>query len=183
MKVSKFIFFGFFLAVLILVGYGFYTKIKEKKAIFSLNYHEEKELFVINSPGFFNKSGISVSLLQLKNSDIHYFEKPPADFFDYYPKLPSPFYKNWNIIKWKNTPSKKVDNQYIKIALSDNEDDLFLDEDVVPNFIQTLHFVRSLLDEQGNYYAILYKLNDNNKYKVNLYVVSPKRNLLVEINR
>ena len=69
---SKFIFVGFFLAILILVGYGFYSKIKEKKAIFSLNYHEEKELFVINAPSFFKKSGISVSLLQLKNSDIHY---------------------------------------------------------------------------------------------------------------
>jgi hypothetical protein len=183
MKVSKFIFVGFFLAILILVGYGFYSKIKEKKAIFSINYHEEKELFVINTPSFFKKTGISVSLLQLKNSDIHYFEKPSADFFDNYPQLPSSFHKNWNIIKWKSTPYNNVDNQYIKIALSDNEDDLFLDEDVVPNLIQTLHFVRSLLDEQGNYYAILYKLNHNNKYSVTLYLVSPKRNLLVEINR
>lgn len=183
MNVSKLLFPSFFLAIIILVGYGFYDKIEEKKAIYNINYHTEKELYVINSPWFFKKPGISVLLLQLKDSDIQFFKSPPADFFSSYPQLPSSSYKKWKIIKWKNTPFYKADSQYVKFALADTEDDFFLEEDVLPDLIQTLHFVSSIISESGNYYAILYKIDSDRKYSVDLFLVSPKRKLLVEIKR
>ena len=182
MKASKLLFSGFFIAIIVLVGYGFYNKKEEKKAIFSINYHVDKELYVLNSPWFFNKPRISVSLLQLKDGDIGFFQNPSADFFYNYPKLPSS-YKKWNIVKWKQTPYNKIDSQYVKIALDASGGAFFLEEDVVPDVIEALNFVSNVISEQGNYYAILYKLHAENKYSVDLFVVSPKRKLLVEINR
>ena len=183
MKVPKLLFPGFFLAIIVLVGYGFYNKKEEKKAIFSVNYHVDKELYVLNSPWFFNKPRISVSLFQLKDKDIRFFQNPSADFFSNYPQLPSPSYKKWNIVKWKQTPYNKVDSEYVKIALDVSEGAFFLEEDVMPDVTEALNFVRNVIAEQGNYYAILYKLHADNKYSVDLFVVAPKRKLLVEINR
>ena len=182
MKVPKLLFPGFFLAIVILVGYGFYNKKEEKKAIFSINYHVDKELYVLNSTWFFNKPRISVSLVQLEDEDIRFFKNPPTDFFYNYPQLPSLSYKKWNIVKWKQTPYIKIDSQYVKIALDINKNAFFLDNDALSDVMKALNFVNNIVSEKGNYYAILYKIRDNN-YSVDLFVVSPKRKLLVEINR
>lgn len=183
MKYSGLVLVAFVIAVFLLIGLGYYSVSKEKKAIYGVDFKVKDEIFVHNAAWFFNKPKVSVTYVTLNEKDLSHFINPPQDFFSDYPHFPDSKYKDWKIMKWQKTDPALLENKYFKFLLNSDEDSFFVDEAVMPDILKVIKLTEKLLQGNDNYVSMLYHTDKKGKISANLYLISPGRNQLIEIKR
>lgn len=154
------------------------------KTYFGINYKIEKELLSYNSKRDLMNDGLSIEVVKLDLSSKEYFQNPPLSFFTEYPKRH--FHSgNYDIYKWKKTPVTGIEKFRTNIATL--KEDKYVsrksglaDADEINNY---LAYTDTLLRTAGNYYSMVFSGDSSSLYGIDLYVISPKDGIVVQIFR
>lgn len=159
-----------------------WTFIGLKKDIYSKKYKVEKKLFYFDSSRDFHGDGFSIKVDSLKSGDIDYFTR--IDFNELR-KFPKRHYhlSDRQIGNWKKTPFENIDSLQYNFALTPTSDWIYIDSLDLKRIEKYVDLTKDLLNEQGNYYAYFFRDHPYGLYGIDLYLISPKIGLIIEINK
>ncbi|TGK82090.1 hypothetical protein EHQ24_12520 [Leptospira noumeaensis] len=138
-----------------------------------------KEVFAYHSERAWNGDGYSIQIFEISEETAQYFLTPKKDFFNEFPLLPE-YQNHWTKVNWKKTPIQKNELLYLKFALdgSYNIEATINRKTEIPSKLVT-----SILNESNNYYAYFYNSHgDGWVGDIDLFIISPKRKMLIMIN-
>ncbi|MEA3495307.1 MAG: hypothetical protein U9R42_04655 [Bacteroidota bacterium] len=166
----------------ILILISNWTFIGLTKDIYSKKYKAEKELFYFDSSRDFHGDGFSIKVDSLKKSDIDYFSQ--IDFMELktYPKRHYHL-GDYRISNWKKTPIDISDSLQYKFALIPSSEWIHLNTSDLGKIDKYIDLSKGLLNESGNYYAYFFRDHPYGLYGIDLYLISPKNGLIIEINK
>ncbi len=152
------------------------------KDIYSKNYKTEKELFYFDSARDFHGDGFSIKVDSLKKEDKDYFTQ--IDFNEL-KKFPLRHYhlSDRKICKWKKTPIELMDSLQYNFALNPTSVWIHINSKDLDKIESKIDLTRKLLNESGSYYAYFFKDHPYGLYGIDLYLISPKNGLIIEINK
>lgn len=152
------------------------------KDIYSKNYEVEKELFYFDSSRDFHGDGFSIKIDSLEKSDKDYFVQIDFNELEEFPKRH--YHLSDRIIsKWKKTPINEADSLQYNFALNPTSEWIHISSDDLDQIESKLLLTKKLLNESGNYYAYFFKDHPYQLYGIDLYLISPKNGLIIEINK
>lgn len=172
---------GLFLTLVLWANWDFIGLTKDT---FSINYGTKKAVFSFDTERDFHGDGFSIEVYQLDKKSQEYFRKPPADFFEKYPKRHYHL-GDYKIYKWAKTPQSQDD--IVRTSFAMRPDTTYQSwqfaTDKGYGIKKYLSYADSLLKTKGNYYAMFFRDHPYGVYGIDLYIISPKEGTLTKINR
>jgi len=152
------------------------------KDIYSKKYKVEKELFYFDSSRDFHGDGFSIKIDSLKAKDKDYFTQIGFNELSNYPKRHYHI-SDRKICKWKKTPIEICDSLQYSFALNPTSEWLHINSTDLDKIESYIGLTKKLLNESGNYYAYFFRDHPYGLYGIDLYLISPKKGLIIEINK
>jgi hypothetical protein len=180
--------FGIFLILIPILIFGVlllisnWTFIGLTKDIYSIKYKVEKKLFYFDSSRDFHGDGFSIKIDSLKIEDKNYFAQIDFNDLNKYPKRHYHL-GDRKISKWKKTPIEKCDSLQYNFAVNPSSEWIHLNSTDLDNISSNIDLTKKQLNETGNYYAYFFKDHPYGLYGIDLYLICPKKGLIIEINK
>jgi hypothetical protein len=152
------------------------------KDIYTKKYKAEKELFYFDSSRDFHGDGFSIKVDSLKTEDKDYFAHIEYNRLKIFPKRHYHL-SDRRISNWKKTPIDLNDSLQYNFALNPTSDWIHINSIELDEIKSKIILTKKLLNESGNYYAYFFRDHPHGLYGIDLYLISPKRGLIIEINK
>lgn len=158
----------------ILPGSSIYWDLRQTQELTGRSFLLGKPKLSYNGERAFNGDGYSIEVYEISQSVAVALEHPKSDFFQLFPSQVS-IRGHWQRVTWQKTPTHPNEALYFEF--------MSIDLGKVgrnPNDPEDL--AAELLSEEGNYYAYNYFMHAEYPGNVDLFILSPKRRLLVIAN-
>lgn len=172
----------FVIALIALIFSGFKSKNDENRKTFGRKIDGDLYIFTHEPLLNIGNKSLDLEVLGISQSDFTYFKSPPDYFFTDYPQNPPFDRSDWNIIHWNITPVDTRYDELISFALDTSFSPL-LSENSAYSISRYFSLMNGYLQEEGNYYAIRYKINDDNLKAAHLFIVAPEHKNIFRLKR
>lgn len=155
------------------------------KNYFGIKYEVEQVILSFNTKRDIFNDGFAIELVKIDQESMDYFQNLPIEFFDEFPKRHY-YLRDYDIYNWRQTPIDVSLSLQTQVATWQDEEyksswkTRKVDQSLINKY---LSYTDSLLQTEGNYYALLFRGDESRVFGIDLLLVTPKDGVVVKINR